>query len=106
MWYFCAGSSCPCASAVVPTFCKKHRVREESTLSCERYVNRKSNVKSEKSVRVRVLTAADMHQSWLHYRSLGLATQAHRPDVVSIVGDALHAFPISFKRQFTTAECA
>jgi len=63
-------------------------------------------VKSEKSVRVRVLTAADMHQSWLHYRSLGLATQAHRPDVVAIVGDALHAFPISFKRQFTTAECA
>ena len=63
-------------------------------------------MKSEKSVRVRVLTAADMHQSWLHYRSLGLATQAHRPDVVAIVGDALHAFPISFKRQFTTAECA
>ena len=54
----------------------------------------KPNMKNKKSVRRRVLTVADMHQTRLHYRSLVLATQEHRPDVVAIVGDALHAFEI------------
>jgi Icc-related predicted phosphoesterase len=51
-------------------------------------------VKNKKPFRIRVLTAADMHQSQLHYRSLVLATQEQRPDVLAIVGDALHAFEI------------
>jgi hypothetical protein len=42
MPHFCAGSSCPCASAVVRTFCKKHRGRGESSLSCGRDANRRS----------------------------------------------------------------
>jgi len=51
-------------------------------------------VKNKKPFHIRVLTAEDMHQSRLHYRSLVLATQEHRPDVVAIVGDALHGFGI------------
>jgi len=51
-------------------------------------------VKNKKSFHIRVLTAEDMHQSRLHYRSLVLATQEQRPGVVAIVGDALHAFEI------------
>ena len=62
-------------------------------------------MKSEKSVRVRVLTIADMHESWLHYGNLSLPTQAHRPDVVVVVGNALHAFDLNSKHQFTMAEC-
>ena len=54
----------------------------------------KPNVKNKKPVRIRGLTAADRHQSRLHYRSLVLATQEQRPGVVAIVGDALHAFEI------------
>jgi hypothetical protein len=57
-------------------------------------------------VRLRVITATDLHQSRLHYRSLALATQEHRPNVVAIVGDALHGFDLYSKYQFTTAECA
>ena len=57
-------------------------------------------------VRLRVITATDLHQSRLHYRSLALATQEHRPNVVAIVGDALHGFDLNSKYQFTTAECA
>jgi metallophosphoesterase superfamily enzyme len=46
-----------------------------------------------------------MHQSWLHYGNLSLATQAHRPDVVVVVGDAFDAFDLNSKHQFTMAEC-
>src|ERR1039458_1671477 len=42
MPHFCAGRSCPCAAAVVRTFCKKHRGRGGSSLSCGRYANRRS----------------------------------------------------------------
>jgi len=51
-------------------------------------------VKNKKPFHIRVLTAEDMHQSRLHYRSLVLATQEHRLDVVAIVRDALHGFEI------------
>jgi Icc-related predicted phosphoesterase len=54
----------------------------------------KPNRKNKKSVGLRVLTVADMHQTRLHYRSLVLATQEHRPDVAAIIGDALHKFEI------------
>ena len=54
----------------------------------------KPNVKNKKPFRIRVITAADMHHSRLHYRSLVLATQEHRPDVVAVVEDALHVFEI------------
>ena len=41
-------------------------------------------------MRIRLLTATDLHQSRLHYRSLELATKELKPDVVAVVGDALH----------------
>src|ERR1039457_1676820 len=56
-------------------------------------------------MRIRLLTAADLHQSRLHYRSLELATKELKPDVVAVVGDALHFGDIG-KYQFATAECA
>ena len=56
-------------------------------------------------MRIRLLTTADLHQSRLHYRSLVLATKELKPDVVAVVGDALHFGDIG-KYQFATAECA
>ena len=73
---------------------RKHSDSGESPLISGRYADRRANVKNKKPVRIRVLTAEDMHQFRLHYRSLVLATQEHRPDVVAIVGDALHGFGI------------
>jgi Icc-related predicted phosphoesterase len=55
---------------------------------------------------VRLLTAADIHQSGLHYRSLAQAVAQHRPDVVAIVGDALEAFSRSGKSRLSVDECA
>jgi len=63
-------------------------------------------VKKSNSVCIRILTATDLHQSWPHYGQLSLATQKHRPDVVAIVGDALHAFEISSKKHLAAAQCA
>jgi Icc-related predicted phosphoesterase len=57
-------------------------------------------------VRIRMLTAADVHQSRRHYHGLESAVTKHRPDVVAFVGDALHALEHSGKFQFFTAECA
>ena len=57
-------------------------------------------------VRIRLLTAADLHQSKLHYRSLALAVAEHRPHAVVLVGDVLHALGHSSQYQFTTVECA
>ena len=54
----------------------------------------------------RVLAAADLHQSRLHYRNLAQATAEHGPDVVAIVGDALQALGSPGKNQFTPIDCA
>jgi len=53
---------------------------------------------------VRVLTAADLHQSRLHYRRLALAVKEQKPNVVALVGDALHFGDVG-KYQFGL-ECA
>ena len=63
-------------------------------------------MKSKKSLRLRVLTASDLHQSPFHYQSLVKATGEHQPDVVAIVGDALDALEPAGKARLTTAECA
>ena len=57
-------------------------------------------------VQYRVLAAADLHQSRLHYRSLAQATAEYEPDVVAIVGDALQALGSPGKYQFTPIDCA
>lgn len=56
--------------------------------------------------RMRVLTAADLHQSRLHYRGLTQAVKRHHPNVVAIVGDALEAFLFHKTFHFSTPECA
>jgi Calcineurin-like phosphoesterase len=56
-------------------------------------------------MRIRILTAADLHQSRLHYRSLNLAVKEHQPDGVALIGDFLCNAPIG-KYQFPMAECA
>lgn len=57
-------------------------------------------------MRVRVLTATDLHQSQLHFKKLAQAVSEYRPDVVALVGDVLDALQFSSKTQFTTKECA
>ena len=54
---------------------------------------------------IRLLTATDLHQSKLHYRSLALAVKEQQPDAVALVGDFLQFGDIC-KYQFTTSECA
>jgi len=39
---------------------------------------------------LRVLTVADLHQSWSHYYWLRDAVEAKRLDVVALVGDVLN----------------
>jgi Icc-related predicted phosphoesterase len=74
--------------------------------NCKKDAGIRINVKKQKPIQIRVLTAADLHQSRLHYRSLIQAAEKHRPDVVALVGDALYAFGRPGKHQFTAAECA
>ncbi len=52
------------------------------------------------------MTAADLHQSRLHYGALHEAIDQHRPDVLALVGDVLDLYGFSSKKQFVVAECA
>ncbi len=55
---------------------------------------------------LRVLTIADLHQSWPHYYWLRDAVDAKRPDVVAFVGDVLNDPSISQRDRVATAEAA
>jgi hypothetical protein len=66
----------------------------------------RTNLKNQKPTRIRVLAAADLHQSKQRYQDLVVATEECRPDVVAIVGDALGTRDPSSKDQYGTAECA
>jgi len=55
---------------------------------------------------LRVLTVADLHQSWPHYHWLRDEVQAKRPDVVAFVGDVLNDPSISQRDRVATAEAA
>src|SRR6266487_3560063 len=55
---------------------------------------------------LRVLTVADLHQSWSHYYWLRDAVEAKRPDVVAFVGDVLNDPSISQRDRVATAEAA
>jgi Icc-related predicted phosphoesterase len=88
-------------------FMKNSRKPEKSDLARnEMSQNASAEMDERKLICVRVLTAADMHQSRLHYRSLVQAVAEHRPDVVAIVGDALYALGQPGKYQFSVEECA
>ena len=54
---------------------------------------------------VKVLTAADLHRSSKLYEQLGEAVREHRPDVLALVGDFLHAFDDNEGR-LAPADCA
>ena len=54
---------------------------------------------------IRLLTATDLHQCKLHYRSLELAVKELQPDGVALVGDFLHFGGFISKYQFGTSEC-
>ena len=54
---------------------------------------------------IRLLTATDLHQSKMHYRSLALAVKEQQPDAVALVGDFLHYGDFG-KYQFASSECA
>lgn len=56
--------------------------------------------------RLRVLTAAHLHQTQAHYTALAEAAQKHQPDVLTIVGDAIDALGRSAPAQLSTAACA
>ena len=56
-------------------------------------------------VEVTVLTVADLHQSRKLYEELGQAVALHKPDVVAVVGDCLHAGE-DFKNRLTGQQCA
>lgn len=57
-------------------------------------------------MKIRLLTAADLHQSRFRFDALRSAIEQHRPDALAFVGDALDAFPLHPKRQLTTAQSA
>jgi len=40
---------------------------------------------------VKILTASDLHRSKRLYDELGRAVMMHKPNVLALVGDALHA---------------
>lgn len=54
---------------------------------------------------VTVLTVADLHQSRKLYEELVQAVALHKPDVVALVGDCLHAGE-DFKGRLTVQQCA
>jgi Icc-related predicted phosphoesterase len=57
-------------------------------------------------VKIRLLTATDLHQSRHRFEALTQAIQRHRPDALAFVGDVLDAFPLNPKWQIPTAESA
>lgn len=61
--------------------------------------------KHKPEIAITMLTVADLHQSRELYRQLSLAVAKHRPDMVAIVGDCLHAGD-DMEGRLTTAECA
>jgi Icc-related predicted phosphoesterase len=56
-------------------------------------------------VEVTVLTVSDLHQSRKLYEELTKAVALHKPDVVAVVGDCLHAGE-DFKDRLTVQQCA
>jgi len=54
---------------------------------------------------VTVLTVTDLHQSRKLYEELTLAVSSHKPDVVAVVGDFLHAGE-DFEGRLTVQQCA
>jgi len=57
-------------------------------------------------MKLRLLTATDLHQSRQRFDSLKNAIDQHRPDALALVGDVIDAFPLNRKRQLATAETA
>jgi len=63
-------------------------------------------VKKTATVNIRVLCATDLHQSPLHYEALRQAVAEHKPAVVALVGDFLHALNVADGELLPVAECA
>jgi Icc-related predicted phosphoesterase len=57
-------------------------------------------------MKIRLLTATDLHQSRRRFQALRKAIEQHRPDALALVGDVLDAFTLDPKWQMTTAQSA
>jgi len=65
----------------------------------------KTKTTTPKTTEVTVLTVADLHQSKKLYEELVQAVAQHKPDVVALVGDCLHAGE-DFQGRLTIQQCA
>lgn len=63
------------------------------------------NPKTGRLIEVSVLTVTDLHQSAALFAELRRVAEQHRPDIVAVVGDCLHAGE-DMKGRLTVAECA
>ena len=68
-------------------------------------VSSKPKTKASESTEVTVMTVADLHQSRKLYEELKKAVALHKPNLVAVVGDCLHAGE-NFKNRHSVQQCA
>lgn len=64
------------------------------------------SMSNSRPIRIRVLSASDLHQSQLHYEELARAVSKHRPNVVALVGDVLNAVGSFGRSELSISKCA